>query len=112
MVQSADGIAITMEYTLEALSVITDRCPVGVVGVSLRFYIALEEELQISAAPDVFVHGVVAIQGTTGTGDDCWITIFIHFVLQGEVEEVLQEVELALVVVGTFAVVDVDLAGT
>ena len=108
VVQSADGIAVAVEDAFEALSVVADWRPVGVLQ---RSDVALEEELEVSASLDVFVHSEMAIDGAAA-GDGGRVAVAVHRVVESEVVEVLQEVKLALGVVGAFAVVDVDFAGT
>ena len=61
---------------------------------------------------DVFVHGLVVVHSAGRIADCGGIAVRIHRVLQGEVEEVLEEVEFALGVVRALAVVDVNLART
>ena len=104
--ETTEGMTIAMERSLEALAigarriVVADRCPCGVL---LRTEVAVEDELQVTACMDVVVEGIMILR----------LTRCSLLRLQAQVEEVLQQVELALVRIRlTFAVVKIDLGRT
>ena len=90
LVESADGIALTMERTGEAVRLIAKRCPVGV---CLRRLVGMEEEVEVVACLHPVVERCVAAE----TAD-------------AEVEEVTQQVDATLGVASI--VVQVDLTVT
>ena len=90
LVESADGIALTMERTGEAVRLIAKRCPVGI---CLRRLVGMEEEVEVVACLHPVVERCVAAE----TAD-------------AEVEEVAQQVDAALGVASI--VVQVDLTVT
>ena len=90
LVKSADGIALTMERTGEAVRLIAKRCPVGV---CLRRLVGMEEEVEVVACLHPVVERCVAAE-----------------TVDAEVEEVAQQVDATLGVASI--VVQVDLTVT
>lgn len=97
-----------MEGSFEALAAAVGNGN-PVIEILLRCDVALEEELEIPCVANLFgIHAVVASQ--CATGDGYGITLDVEFgLVLGEVEEVLEQVELALVGIGGGASVDVNL---
>ena len=112
-VETADRIAVAMERAIEALTilgdclinigcrriicniVVADRYPLGVL---LRTDIAVKEEFQIATCTNVLIEHSMILRRTFCS----------YCSLQAQVEEVLQQVELALSSI-TFAVAVVDI---
>ena len=105
-------ITLTMDGSIIALTVLgRNRCPV--VGIGLRSHIRVEEDLKVMTTLNALLRITVVeacMSGQVATGDLIRITVgIIARRSHTQVEEILQQVETALVVVAI--VVDINLAG-